>query len=153
VVCNFGILHSGTSVKVWLLMPPTVVVHGTVLRILDRIIKSLAWQYRIRRLDYESQIKHNNLNVCVTTLRNALRQRGLRKYRAAHKSISSGLFGGGRMSVFQMNLTFITIQGLQNGYYAIVESDFSQIAFKRGSKLAPVNSMYGPALDGTSKAT
>jgi hypothetical protein len=53
--------------------------------ILDYIIKSLTGQYRIRRLDYESQIKRNKLNICVITLQNALHQRGLRKYCAAHK--------------------------------------------------------------------
>jgi transposase len=53
--------------------------------ILDRIIKDLAGRYKIRKLDYESHIKRNNLNVCVNTLRNALRERGIRKYRAAHK--------------------------------------------------------------------
>ena len=53
--------------------------------VLDRIISSLAGQYKIRRLDYETHIKRNNLKVSVKTLRRALHERGLRKYRAAHK--------------------------------------------------------------------
>ena len=53
--------------------------------VLDRIIKTLTDQYKIRRLDYESQIKRNNLDCCVTTLQNTLRERGIRKYRAAYK--------------------------------------------------------------------
>ena len=52
---------------------------------LDQIIKSLKGQYKIRRLDYESQIKRNNLNVSVKTLKRTLHEYGLRKYRAAHK--------------------------------------------------------------------
>ena len=53
--------------------------------VLNRIIKSLEGQYKIRRLDYETQIKRSNLNVCVNTLRKALQDCGLRMYRAAHK--------------------------------------------------------------------
>jgi transposase len=53
--------------------------------ILDRIIKSLAGHYKIRKLDYASHIKRNGLDVCVNTLKKALHERGLRKYRAAHK--------------------------------------------------------------------
>jgi transposase len=53
--------------------------------ILDSIIKSLAGNYKIRKLDYQAQIKRNDLHVCVSTLRNALHECGLRKYRAAHK--------------------------------------------------------------------
>lgn len=52
---------------------------------LDQIIKDLAGHYSIRKLDYETQIKRYNLNVCVNTLRTALQQQGLRKYRAAQK--------------------------------------------------------------------
>jgi transposase len=53
--------------------------------VLDRIIKGLAGHYRIRKMDYQAHIKKKNLNVCVITLRNALHERGLRKYRAAYK--------------------------------------------------------------------
>jgi hypothetical protein len=53
--------------------------------ILDRIIKSLAGYYKIRKLNYTSYIKRNGLNVCVNTLKKALYERSLRKYRAAHK--------------------------------------------------------------------
>lgn len=52
---------------------------------LDQIIKDLAGPYSIRKLDYETQIKRYNLNVCVNTLRTALQQQDLRKYRAAQK--------------------------------------------------------------------
>jgi Transposase len=52
---------------------------------LDRIIKSLEGRYKIRRLNYESQIKQNDLHVSVKTLKCALHVHGLRKYRAAHK--------------------------------------------------------------------
>lgn len=53
--------------------------------VVDRIIKSLEGRYSIHRLDYKTQIKRNNLNVYVDTLKKALHERGLRKYRAVHQ--------------------------------------------------------------------
>jgi hypothetical protein len=53
--------------------------------ILDRIIKSLIGYYKIRKLNYISYIKRNNLNVYVNTIKKAFYERGLRKYYIAYK--------------------------------------------------------------------
>jgi hypothetical protein len=60
-------------------------IHKISSEVLDRIIKELAGRYVIRRIDYQTQIRRHNLNICVNTLRTALYEQGLSKYRAAHK--------------------------------------------------------------------
>lgn len=53
--------------------------------ILNKIIQEFKGRYAIRRLDYHTMIERHKLNITIKTLKKALEDRVIRKYRAAHK--------------------------------------------------------------------